>query len=538
MFKKYFLLIACIFLLTKCAQVVAPTGGKKDIIPPNLIESNPPNRTLNFKDNKISLFFDEYVVIDNITQKLIITPEADNPYSFKQKGTSVELNFKKKFQDSTTYTLNFGDAIKDYAEKNPAKNLKLVFSTGSSLDSGRIYGTIKDLRSNKPIFDALVGLYNISDTLNIVKQKPFYFSRTDSSGRFTIENAQIKDYKLFAIDDKNRNLLYNTKDERIGFLSKPVNAGSDSLNYDLSLFLSDNTPFRVQRTLPKVNNYTVVFNKGVEKVDVHFMNKDTIPYVVENNIQLKFFNIQPHPDTTYIRMSVTDSLGITAQDTIKITFQQQRGKERQRDPFTLTTLPQQNKPLARVFEYELQLSKPVSFIDDKKIQLITDSLTKEPLSNFKWSWNKFHNQIKISGKSAAKDSIKWEFPKGSFISVEGDTLAKMLVKHPVLNEDDYGILRGAVNNADSAAHFIIELVDQEYKTLQSLYTSPYTFRHIPQGNYFLRLILDTNNNKRWDTGLPMENKQPEKIIYFPEKLLIKANFEINDTNFDLSTLKQ
>ncbi|MDQ6482397.1 Ig-like domain-containing domain [Dyadobacter sp. LHD-138] len=537
MLKKYFLLIACIFLLSKCAQVVAPTGGKKDIIPPNLIESIPPNRTLNFKDNKISLFFDEYVIIDNITQKLIITPEADNPYSFKQKGTSVELNFKKKFQDSTTYTLNFGDAIKDYAEKNPAKNLKLVFSTGSSLDSGRIYGTVKDLRSNKPIFDALVGLYNISDTLNIVKQKPFYFSRTDSSGRFTIENAQVKDYKLFALDDKNRNLLYNAKDERIGFLSKPVNAGSDSLNYNLSLFLSDNTPFRVQRTIPKVNNYTVVFNKGVEKVDVHFMNKDTIPYVLENNIQLKFFNVQPHPDTTYIRMSVTDSLGITAQDTIKITFQQQRGKERQRDAFTMTSLPQQNKPLSKIFEYELQLSKPVSFIDDKKIQLITDSLTKEPLSNFKWTWNKFHNQIKISGKSAAKDSIKWEFPKGSFISVEGDTLAKMLIKHPVLNEDDYGILRGAVNNADSSAHFIIELVDQEYKTLQSLYTSPYTFRHIPQGNYFLRLILDTNNNKRWDTGLPVENRQPEKIIYLPEKLLIKANFEINDTNFDLSTLK-
>jgi hypothetical protein len=537
MFKKYFFGIICIFILTKCAQVVAPTGGKKDIIPPNLIESIPPNRTLNFKDNKISLFFDEYVIIDNITQKLIITPEADNPYSFKQKGTSVELNFKKNFEDSTTYTLNFGDAIKDYAEKNPAKNLKLVFSTGGSLDSGRVYGTVKDIRTNKPIFDALVGLYNISDTLNIVKQKPFYFSRTDSSGHFTIENAQIRDYKIYAIDDKNRNLLYNAKDERIGFLSKPVNAGSDSLNYTLRLFLSDNTPFRVQRTLPKVNNYTVVFNKGVDKVEVEFMNKDTIPYIVENNSQLKFFNVQPHPDTTYVRMTVTDSLGTIAQDTIKVTFQQQRGKERQRDPFTMTSLPQHNKPLAKVFEYELQLNKPVSFIDDKKIQLITDSLTREPLSNFKWSWNKFRNQIKISATSAFKDSIKWDFPKGSFISVEGDTLANMMIKHPVLNEDSYGILRGAVTNADSSSHFIIELLDQEYKIVQSLYTSPYTFRHIPQGNYFLRLILDANNNKRWDTGLPVENLQPEKVIYFPDKLLIKANFEINDTNFDLSTLR-
>ena len=114
----------------------------------------------------------------------------------------------------------------------------------------------------------------------------------------------------------------------------------------------------------------------------------------------------------------------------------------------------------------------------------------------------------------------------------------MLIKHKVLNEEDYGLLRGAVTGADSSSHFIIELVDQEYKILESLYTTPFTFRHIPQGNYFLRLIIDANNNKRWDTGLPADNRQPEKIYYFHEKLLIKANFEINDTNFDLSTLKQ
>jgi hypothetical protein len=537
MLKKYLPAVLCLIFFAKCAQQVAPTGGKKDIIPPTLLSSDPPNRTTNFQGNRISLFFDEYVVIDNITQKLIITPEADNPYSFKQKGTSVELNFKKTFVDSTTYTLNFGDAIKDYAEKNPAKNLKLVFSTGSTLDSGRVYGTIKDLRSNKPIFDALVGLYNDSDTLNIAKQKPFYFSRTDSSGRFSIENTQTRKFKLIAMDDKNRNMLYNTKDERVGFIGTPIDAGSDSTNYSLGLFLSDNTPFRVQRTLPKVNNYTVVFNKGIEKTEVVFMNKDTIPYIMENNLQMKFFNIQPHPDTTLIRLLVTDSLGVTAEDTLKITFLQQRGKERQKDPFNMVPTPGQNKPLAKSFSYELQWSKPVSFLDDKNIQLISDSLTREPLSNMKWSWNKYHNQVKITGKSTASDSIKWEFPKGSVISIEGDTLARMMIKHPVLNEDEFGLLAGSVLNADSS-NFIVELVDEQYKIFESLYTTPYVFRRIPQGNYFLRIILDDNKNRRWDTGMVSKNLQPEKIFYYPQKILIKANFEINDTNLDLSTLKE
>src|SRR5687768_4706212 len=133
MIKTIAFAVICLILFGKCAQQVSPTGGKKDSLAPNLVESVPLNKTLNFKGKKIELFFDEYVVVDNINQKLIITPEADNPYSYKQNGMSVALTFKNQFQDSTTYTLSFGDAIKDFAEKNPAKNLKLVFSTGSSL---------------------------------------------------------------------------------------------------------------------------------------------------------------------------------------------------------------------------------------------------------------------------------------------------------------------------------------------------------------------------------------------------------------------
>src|SRR5688572_2342398 len=138
--------ILVLLFFERCAQQVPPTGGKRDSIPPNLVESNPLNKTLNFKGKKIELFFDEYVVVDNINQKLVITPESDNPYSYKQNGMSVLLTFKNPFKDSTTFTLNFGDAIKDFAEKNPVKNLKIVFSTGNTLDSGRVYGTLKDIR--------------------------------------------------------------------------------------------------------------------------------------------------------------------------------------------------------------------------------------------------------------------------------------------------------------------------------------------------------------------------------------------------------
>lgn len=525
--------ILCLLVFERCAQQVTPTGGKKDSIPPNLVESNPVNKTLNFKGRKIELFFDEYVVVDNINQKLVITPEADNPYSYKQNGMSVLLTFKNPFKDSTTFTLNFGDAIKDFAEKNPAKNLKIVFSTGNTLDSGRVYGTLKDIRTNKPIFDALVGLYNVTDTLNIAKQKPYYFSRTDSSGTFSIENIQTRAYRLIAIDDKNRNMLFNAKDERMGFTGNPVTAGTDSASYQINMFHSDNTPLKVQRTLPKVNNYTVVFSKPIERVDVAFVNKDSLPYLLEAGTNLKFFNVEPHPDTTVVKLTTLDSLGITTEFEQKIAFQAQRGKERQRDPLTVTALPEANKALTNTFTYQLILSKPVRYIDEQKIALISDSLTHEPLNAFKWSWNKNHNILTIDAKSFAKDSVKWDIPKGSIISVEGDTLPKTLLKHPVLKEEDYGIIRGRVTNADSSVHFILDLLDEQYKIVQTHYESPYTFRNVPQGKYFLRITIDKNRNKRWDTGQIDKNLQPEPIFYMPDKILLKANFELNDINITI-----
>jgi hypothetical protein len=526
--------ILCLLIFGRCAQQVAPTGGKKDTIAPNLVQSIPLNKTLNFKDNRIELFFDEYVILDNITQKLIITPSVENPYTFKQNGMSVVLNFKKKFADSTTYTLNFGDAIKDFAEKNPAKNLKLVFSTGNSLDSGKVYGNVKDMRSSKPLFDALVGLYNLNDTLDVAKQKPLYFSRTDSSGNFSIENVQINKYKLIAIDDKNRNMLYNTKDERVGFLENPVDAGSDSTVYTLNMFQSDITPLKIQRTIPKVNNYTIVFNKAIDQVKVSFPNNDTLPFIHETSTQLKFFNVLPHPDTTLINISVLDSLGNTTElSESKVAFQTQRGKERQRDAFTMSVFPETGKPLSNEFTYRLTFNKPIKHLDDKKILLITDSLTHEDLNNIPYEWNHTHNILSINAKSAAKDSIKWEFPKGSIISVEGDTLARTFLKHPLQKEEDYGQLRGSVLNADTATHFIVELVDEQYKVFKQSFESPFTFRHIPQGKYYLRLIVDKNRNKRWDSGDISAGRQPEQVIYLPEKMLIKSNFELNDINISL-----
>lgn len=531
--KKYLLFIVALITLTRCAQQVAPTGGKKDIIAPTLLQSNPTNKTRNFKGKQIVLNFDEYVIVDNIQQKLIITPETDNPYTAKPKGTAIILEFKNDFADSTTFTLNFGDGIKDFAERNPAQNLKLVFSTGSTIDSGRVYGRVTDLRSNKPIFDALVGLYQLRDTLNPDKQKPYYFSRTDSSGTFAIENVQIDDYQLIATDDKNRNQLYNTKDERIAFLDSAIRVGADSTtNYKLQLYTSDVTPPRVQRTSPKVNDYTLIFNKGIDSVSVRFPGKDSLAYYQENPSQLKFFKGNSASDTTLAIITAIDSIGQKVEQEQKISFLAQRGKEKQLEPLTLRTTPDRGQPLARNFRYTWNFNKPIARLDTALITLQNDSLTTQPLTEFKRQWNRYRTQLSIEGRVVARDSIKWIVGKGAIISVEGDSLPAVILKYPTLKEEEYGLLRGTIT-ADSGTHFIVELVNEEFKVVRQAFTPRFSFTEVPPGKYQLRVIVDRNNNRRWDPGIYREGRQPERILYFPDPLTVKANFEFDDNNFTI-----
>src|SRR5690606_20089197 len=178
---------------------------------------------------------------------------------------------------------------------------------------------------------------------------PYYFSRTDSSGNFAIENIQLNSYKLIAIDDKNRNLLYNSKDERIAYIDSPIKVGTDSTLYSAYLFHSDMTEPRIQRTIPKVNSYTVVFNKNMERVGVNFNQNDSIPYYLETANQLKFYKPENYSaDSMLVNITAVDSIGNTMEAEQKITFMTQRGKDQVVDPFSIKTLPAEGKPLPKL----------------------------------------------------------------------------------------------------------------------------------------------------------------------------------------------
>jgi hypothetical protein len=330
-------------ILVSCSQPISPTGGKRDTIPPKLVKSTPANKQTNYKGKTVDLEFDEYVVAENLQQKLLITPDAGE-YDSKIRPNGLRLTFRKSLDSAKTYSLSFGDAIKDFSEKNPAQNLRVVFSTGMYIDSALVKGEVKDLLTNKPLLDVLVGMYPNSDTLNIEKMKPSYFTRSDSSGRFSIENIKSNTYQLVAFDDKNRSLTYNPKAERIAYLrdSMVLKDSTQVSGVLLKVFMANNTLAKVRNTTPRAYYYSVNYDKGFVDYKVKFDNpEDSIPHFQAGTNELRFYNTKNRKDTLITKIMIRDSIGLTFEHTQKIKFREIRtgskNADSNRDPFEMKT---------------------------------------------------------------------------------------------------------------------------------------------------------------------------------------------------------
>ena len=140
---RYIFLLLLIVFCWNCAQQGSPKGGPKDEAPPRVLESQPLNYSTRFKAKKIIITFDEYIVLDNVNQELIVSPPMEEKPEVKLRKKSMVIEFEEALKDSTTYTFNFGSAIKDLHEGNKLLNYEYVFSTGDVLDSLSVRGTLK-----------------------------------------------------------------------------------------------------------------------------------------------------------------------------------------------------------------------------------------------------------------------------------------------------------------------------------------------------------------------------------------------------------
>ncbi|WP_255513190.1 Ig-like domain-containing protein [Lutibacter sp. Hel_I_33_5] len=534
MIKQFKFLFYFGFLITifSCARKGNPDGGPKDEDAPLMVTANPPYKSVSFNEKEIKIYFDEYINLKELNKNLVVSPPFKNPALITPQGSpSKYINIKiiDTLKPNTTYTLNFGKAVQDNNESNVLENFKYVFSTGTYIDSLTLKGSIKDAIKRKPDIDISVLLYRIdsaySDSL-IYKQKPNYVTNTIDTTKFEFTNLQKGKYLLLALKDATNDYIFNPKTDKIGFYKDTIELPKDSLVLSAISLFKEKQPYIFKRgkeaskgkiifgfngdgkemkitsisSFPEKSKVISKFEKDKDTLNYWYtpFETDSLNFVITNGKQI---------DTTTImlRKKKIDSLKINSNI---------RGVLNPRDTFFLET------------------NNPIINIDTTKITLID----KDTLSvKYQFLKSKKENKIAFLFDRKHSNGYSMEFLPGALsdiFSVENDTLKYSFNTKKI---EDYGTIKLNVINSKKS-NLIIELLTEKNELIERKFLSSselINFNFLLPKKYVVRAIIDSDNNKRWDSGIFLNKIQPEEIFYFSTILNVRANWE-NIENFTIN----
>ena len=319
-----------------CASMGTPDGGPYDEMPPKFVKSTPHLREVNVKNKKFELEFDEFIKLEKASEKVVISPPQLEQPEIKVVGKKVVGEFLDDLKDSTTYTIDFSDAIVDNNEGNPMGHFTYSFSTGASIDTMEVSGTVLNAADLEPIKGIQVGLHkNLNDSA--FTKLPFdRVSRTDSRGHFSIRGVAPGKYRIYALMDGNQNYLFDSKTEAIAFSDSVIipsmmpatrqdTIWKDTLTIDTiktvgyTRFMPDDIILRVF----KEENTRQYFSRSQRDKENHFILKfsakaDTLPTLKGLNFDEKdAFVIESNAGNDSICYWIKDSL-VYQMDTLEI----------------------------------------------------------------------------------------------------------------------------------------------------------------------------------------------------------------------------
>ena len=245
-------------IISGCAQIIAPTGGPRDTIPPVLVSANPKQPAINFTGNRINLYFDEYVQIQELQQNLLVSPTPiKNPY-IDAKLRSVTIRLRDTLEPNTTYTIDLGNSIRDINENNVLKNFRFVFSTGATIDSLSFSGKVQVAETGMVDSTLIVMLYKNLDDTAVAKLKPKYIARLDGQGNFSFENLSAGEYKVYALKDIAGSRTYNNKSELFAFNNTSIIVNSNTSPVNLYAYAEEKEKPKVAAAEKKLRYSTIV----------------------------------------------------------------------------------------------------------------------------------------------------------------------------------------------------------------------------------------------------------------------------------------
>ena len=528
-YRLLYIPIVFLFLLsfTDCAKKGRPSGGLRDTIAPVILRSAPENFTTNFKNNEIRITFDEFIKLKDISKELIISPPLKYPPVITPLSVSKVLKIKilDTLKDNTTYSFNFGNSILDNNEGNLFPNYKYVFSTGSYIDSLTLKGTAVDALLPKTDFPTTVALYQVDQSYKdslVFLEKPTYITTTlDETNNFELSNLKQGTYQLIALKEQTRNYTFQPKTDKIGFYKDLITIPTDSL-FELRLFkeVPDFKPTRPK--LESSNRISFGYEGKTDNYQITLLTQ------MEDDFQYQVLK-QPGRDTLnfWFKPKVTkDSLVFVTKNKLQIDTTTVRFRELYSDSLRLTAINDRLISLGDTLK--LKANTPLVAISSEKISVVTkDSLAIDFVAQI----NTKENAAQIVFDKQEEQLYSITLRNGALTDYLSNTNDSIVYRQQVKPIADFASLNLTLDNADEFP-LLIELIDEKFKVVKQVYleaNAPVFFKHITPGKYFIRLIMDQNKNKIWDPGNFLDKLAPEKVVYYPSIIELRANWSWSET---------
>jgi len=565
--------------LYACASMGSPGGGAYDITPPRFVSSTPEPNAIGFTGNRIEIIFDELIVLEKPSERVIITPPQRQLPVIRALGNRIKIELKDTLWPNTTYTIDFTNAIADNNEKNVLEGFTFAFSTGETVDSLVIAGRLLNAENLEPMSNIVIGLHTNLEDSAFITEIFRRTTRTNDQGDFWVRNVSPGTYRIFALNDVNRSYKFDQPDKAIAFYDSPIvptfepairmdTVWTDVLKLaidtiietpytrflpdDILLFLFQENFARQFMSRPERNEahkFTLTFNTPV----------DSFPEVTlfDREESGEWYIREISQDRKNIIYWITDSL-IIQRDTLKLEVNYLKTDSMNLlSPFTDTLkLVQRNKPQPpklkkgeepKIVFLDINISGSTS-MDVFDTLRITFS---EPLLNFDPRLIKIEEKVdtlwKIQNFPIRADNLnprsfwvnkKWPYEKeyrisidsAAFTSIYGKWNDKKEHKIKFKREEDYGHLYVAIEG-DGGIPGVGELLDASDKVVRRviLRNGELSFPNLKPGKYFLRYIVDWNGNGRWDTGNFRERRQPEPVFYYHNVFEIRQNWQQEET---------
>ena len=594
LFLPFYLLV--FLLLVSCAKMGQPDGGWFDETPPKVIGASPADGAVNVNQKKINIYFDEFIKLDNPSEKVVVSPPQLEQPEIKGAGRRIQISLVDSLKANTTYTIDFSDAISDNNEGNPMGNYTYSFSTGAAIDTMEVSGHVLESENLEPIKGILVGLY-ADHADSAFRTKPMLrVSRTDSRGRFVIKGVAPGSYRIYALQDQDGDYKFSQKSEKIAFSHDIIvpsckpdvrqdTTWVDSLHIksidqvDYTHFLPDNIVLRaftepltdrffLKAERQKANSFTLFFSYGdsilpqIKGLNFEAENaflveasvkKDTITYWLKDTALVNQDTLLM--DITY---RMTDSTGVlvnktdSAQEILSKEPYAKRMKEQEKELAAWTKKQEKKKkkgePYDSVMEVkplDVQLSASSQFDPDQNVIFSfptplakVDTTAIHLYAKHDTLWYRApmeflpleNRKYELRGEWRPDIEYSLEVDSAAFKDIYG--LASKPIKQgfKVNSLDTYGTLLVNITSLHDLP-LIVQLLDAQDKVVKETKTvnGVAEFYYLKPQKYYMRLIVDRNNNGKWDTGNYDSDQQAEEVYYYPEVIECKAKWDLTES---------